>query len=88
MIAEAAATAAAAGHPAPADVLRETEQTLTTSGSPATSSLSRDLSMNRPTEVEAVLADLANRARGTGTATPLIDVAVLALRIHNRRLSR
>ena len=33
-------------------------------------------------------ADLASRARATGTATPLIDLAVLALRIHNRRLSR
>ena len=43
--------------------------------------------MDRPTEVEAVLADLANRARATGTATPLIDLTVLALRIHNRRLS-
>jgi len=84
--AAASATAAAAGHPAPAGVLRETEQALTTPGSPATSSLSRDLSMNRPTEVEAVLADLADRARAAGTATPLIDLAVLALRIHNRRL--
>jgi len=87
VISEAAATTAAAGHPAPGDVLRETEQALTTPGSPATSSLSRDLSMNRPAEVEAVLADLASRARATGTATPLLDVAVLALRIHNRRLS-
>jgi 2-dehydropantoate 2-reductase len=87
VIAEAAGTAAAVGHPAPVDVLRATEQALTTPGSPATSSLSRDLSMNRPTEVEAVLADLADRARAVGTATPLIDLAVLALRIHNRRLS-
>ena len=86
VISEAAATAAAAGHPAPADVLRAAEQALTTPGSPATSSLSRDLSMNRPTEVEAVLADLADRARAAGTQTPLIDLAVLALRIHNRRL--
>ena len=86
VISEAAATAAAAGHPAPADVLRATEQALTTPGSPATSSLSRDLSMNRPTEVEAVLADLADRARAAGTQTPLIDLAVLALRIHNHRL--
>src|SRR5260370_1246596 len=88
VIAEAAATAAAAGHPAPVDILRETEQALTTPGSPATSSLSRDLSMNPPTEGDAVLADLASRARGTGTATPLIDLPCRALRIHNRRLSR
>lgn len=37
-------------------------------------------------EVEAVLADLAARARAAGTATPLIDLAVLALRIHNRQI--
>ena len=86
VIAEAAGTALAVGHPAPAEVLRATEQVLTTQGSPATSSLSRDLAMNRPTEVEAVLADLSDRARAAGTATPLIDLAVLALRIHNRRL--
>ena len=33
-----------------------------------------------------MLADLADRARAAGTQTPLIDLAVLALRIHNRRL--
>jgi hypothetical protein len=32
-----------------------------------------------------VLADLAARARAAGTATPLIDLAVLALRIYNRQ---
>jgi len=54
--------------------------------SPATSSLTRDLIAGRRTEVEAVLADLAARARTAGTATPLIDLAVLALRIHNRQI--
>ena len=34
----------------------------------------------------AVLADLAARARAAGTATPLIDLATLALRIHNRQI--
>jgi hypothetical protein len=32
------------------------------------------------------LADLATRARAAGTATPLIDLAVLALRIHNQQI--
>jgi hypothetical protein len=41
---------------------------------------------SRRTSVEAVLADLAARARAAGTATPLIDLAVLALRIHNRQI--
>jgi 2-dehydropantoate 2-reductase len=86
VLSEVAATAAAGGHPVPGEQLRLTEDTLTAAGSPATSSLTRDLIAGRRTEVEAVLADLAARARATGTATPLLDVAVLALRIHNRQV--
>ena len=83
VLAEAAAAAAACGHPVPAGPLHVTEQVLTAAGSPVTSSLTRDLIAGRRTEVEAVLADLAARGRAAGTATPLIDLAVLALRIHN-----
>ncbi len=63
-----------------------TEQALTAAGSPTTSSLTRDLIAGRRTEVEAVLADLVARARAAGTTTPLIDLAVLALRIRNRQI--
>ena len=87
VLAEAAATAAAAGHPVPGGRLREAERSLTSPGSPATSSLSRDLVAGRPTEVEAVLGDLAERACATGVAVPLIELATLALRVHNRRLA-
>jgi 2-dehydropantoate 2-reductase len=86
VLAEAAAAAAACGHPVPAEQLRATGHALTAAGSPATSSLTRDLIAGRRTEVEAVLADLAARAHTAGTATPLIDLAVLALRIHNRQI--
>jgi 2-dehydropantoate 2-reductase len=86
VLTEAAAAAAACSHPVPAGQLRVTEDALTAAGSPATSSLTRDLIAGRRTEVEAVLADLAARARTAGTATPLIDLAVLALRIHNRQI--
>jgi 2-dehydropantoate 2-reductase len=86
VLAEAAAAAAACGYPVPAEQLRATEVALTAAGSPATSSLTRDLIAGRRTEVEAVLADLAARAHAAGTVTPLIDLAVLALRIHNRQI--
>ena len=86
VLAEAAAAAAACRHPVPAGQLHVTEQALIAPGSPATSSLTRDLIAGRRTEVEAVLADLAVRARAARTATPLIDLAVLALRIHNRQI--
>jgi 2-dehydropantoate 2-reductase len=86
VLSEAAATAAASSHPVPAGQLQVTEQVLTAPGSPASSSLTRDLIAGRRTEVEAVLADLAARARAAETATPLIDLAVLALRIHNGQI--
>jgi 2-dehydropantoate 2-reductase len=86
VISEAAAAAAAYGHPVSAGQLNVTEQALTAPGSPATSSLSRDLIAGRRTEVEAVLADLAVRGRAAGTASALIDLAVLALRIHNQQI--
>ena len=87
VLAEAAMAAAAAGHPVPAGQLDATRQTLTAAGSPATSSLSRDLMAGRPTEVEAVLADFAGRAEAVGADTPLIALSALALRVHNRRLA-
>jgi 2-dehydropantoate 2-reductase len=83
---EAAATAAAAGHPIPSSALTATEHVLTTEGSPTTSSLSRDLMAGRHAEVEPVLGDLVASADATGTPTPLLALATLALRIHNRRL--
>jgi 2-dehydropantoate 2-reductase len=87
VVAEAAAAAASCGHPVPAGPLRVTEGAVTAAGSPTTSSLTRDLIDGRRTEVEAVLADLAARARTAGSATPLLDLAVLALRIHNRQIA-
>jgi 2-dehydropantoate 2-reductase len=86
VLAETAAAADACGHPVPAGQLRVTEDAVTAAGSATTSSLTRDLIDGRRTEVEAVLADLAARAHAAGSATPLMDVAVLALRIHNRHI--
>jgi 2-dehydropantoate 2-reductase len=83
---EAAATAAAAGHTVPSAALTAAEEILTTQGSPTTSSLSRDLMAGHHTEVEPVLGDLVASADATATPTPLLALATLALRIHNRRL--
>jgi 2-dehydropantoate 2-reductase len=49
-------------------------------------SLSRDLRAGRHTEVEPILGDLARRAARAGLAAPLIDLATLALRVHESRL--
>ncbi len=84
---EAAAVARACGYAVPAEQLAFTEHMLSAAGSSSMSSLSRDLIAGRPTEVEAVLGDLADRASTAGVATPLISLATLALRVHNRRLA-
>jgi 2-dehydropantoate 2-reductase len=83
---EAAATAAAAGHPLPSAALTAAEQNLTTEGSSATSSPSRDLMAGHSTEVEPVLGDLLARVEATDTPTPELALGTLALRIHNRRV--
>jgi 2-dehydropantoate 2-reductase len=86
VVAETGAVAAAAGYPVPADQLKGLEHTVTAQGSAVTSSLSRDLIAGRPTEVDAVIGDLVDRAQAVGLATPVLSLTALALRVHNRRL--
>ncbi|MGW6946958.1 ketopantoate reductase family protein [Streptomyces xanthophaeus] len=87
LLAEAAAVAAAAGHPVPEADLAFTTATVTASGSPLTPSLYRDLAAGAPTEADHVLTDLTLRARALGVATPLLDLAALHLRVHEHRLA-
>lgn len=82
---EAAAVAAAAGHPVPEAERAATLAVVSASGSPMVPSLYRDLTAGRPTEVEHLFGDLTARARDFGVATPLLDLATLHLRIHQRR---
>jgi 2-dehydropantoate 2-reductase len=84
---EAAAVAAAAGHPLPPGERAGTAGFLTAPGSAATSSLYRDLQEGRATEVEHIFGDLIQRARSFGLATPLLDLVTLALRVHGHRLT-
>lgn len=48
-------------------------------------SMYRDLTAGRRVEVE-VLEEFARRSRRQGTDTPLLDAAVVALEVHNRRI--
>jgi 2-dehydropantoate 2-reductase len=82
---EAASIAAAAGHPLGEKDLAEHRGLVTAAGLPLTSSLSRDLLAGRVTEVENVLGDLIDRARGYGLTVPRLDAAALTLRVHNAR---
>ncbi|MFJ7265741.1 2-dehydropantoate 2-reductase [Streptomyces sp. NPDC099050] len=87
VLAEAAAVSAAAGYPVPEPELALTARTLAVPGSPLTPSLYRDLLAGHPTEVEHVLGDLSARARGFAVLTPLLDLATLQLRLHQRRVT-
>ncbi|MFI6422624.1 ketopantoate reductase family protein [Streptomyces sp. NPDC050842] len=83
---EAAAVAAAAGHPVPEAERAATLAVVSASGSRMVPSLYRDLTAGQPTEVEHLFGDLTDRARAFGVATPLLDLATLHLRVHQRRV--
>ncbi|WP_435972976.1 ketopantoate reductase family protein [Streptomyces sp. Qhu_M48] len=84
---EAAAVAAAAGHPVAEAERAATLAVVSASGSPMVPSLYRDLTTGRPTEVEHLFGDLTARARAFGVPTPLLDLATLHLRVHQRRVT-
>ncbi|MER7540036.1 ketopantoate reductase family protein [Streptomyces sp. NPDC097704] len=85
LLAEAAAVAEAAGHPVPEKERAATLAVVSAPGSPMVPSLYRDLAAGRPTEVEHLFGDLTSRARSLGVPTPLLDLATLHLRVHQRR---
>jgi 2-dehydropantoate 2-reductase len=87
ILAEAAAVSTAAGFPLPDKEYAATEAMATKPGSPVTSSMYRDVVAGRPTEVEHVFGDLVSRARTLGVETPLLDLATLHLRVHERRIT-
>ncbi|MDJ0385186.1 2-dehydropantoate 2-reductase [Streptomyces sp. G-G2] len=87
VLAEAAAVSAAAGYPVPDEELATTTATVTAAGSPLTPSIYRDLLAGHPTEVEHVFGDLVARARALAVPTPLLDLATLHLRVHQRRVT-
>ncbi|WP_395365874.1 ketopantoate reductase family protein [Streptomyces sp. YH02] len=84
---EASAVAAAAGHPVPEAERATTLAVVAAPGSPMVPSLYRDLAAGRPTEVEHLFGDLTTRARALGVPTPLLDLATLHLRVHQRRVT-
>ncbi|MFC0029599.1 ketopantoate reductase family protein [Micromonospora chaiyaphumensis] len=86
--AEAAAVAAAAGHPVPKQTLDNVRAFVTRPGSDDTASLYRDLVGGQPTEVEQIFGDLTARARALGVPTPLLDATTVAVRVHEQRLTR
>jgi len=83
IVEETSSIAAAAGYPLPDSALSQTLATLTTPGSPFTSSMYRDLRQGRPVEVETILGDLIAEGQKADLRTPLLDAATVALRVYN-----
>jgi 2-dehydropantoate 2-reductase len=79
-ITELEAVAARAGHPVSDPAHRQAVALLTEPGSSFTTSLYRDLTAGFPSEVDHILGDYAFRARALQEPTPLLDLALVAIR--------
>jgi 2-dehydropantoate 2-reductase len=81
-LAEAVAVSTAAGFPIPDAEVAGTLAFLTEAGSTFTSSLYRDVTADLPHESDHLVADFCRRGRALGVSTPLIDLALMQLRVH------
>ncbi|MFC8247365.1 ketopantoate reductase family protein [Streptomyces chartreusis] len=81
---EIAAISGAAGHPLPDTAYLGLQATLTQEGLPFAPSTYRDVKQGRPTEVEHVLGSLARTAKLLKIPVPLLNAAIVRLRVHNQ----
>lgn len=87
LVDECAAVVAAAGYPLAQQVQDGLRARSTTAGSPAATSMYRDLSNGYPTEAEHLLGDLLDRARHFDVPTPLLELATVSMRIYEHKLA-
>jgi 2-dehydropantoate 2-reductase len=86
LVDECAAVAEAAGYPLPEQTHSGLKALATAAGSPAATSMYRDLTSGYPTEGEHLLGDLLDRARQLNVPTPLLELATISLRVYENRL--
>ncbi|WP_306370623.1 ketopantoate reductase family protein [Nocardiopsis sp. CC223A] len=79
---EAAAVAAASGHPVPPRARERADRMLGDTTSQTTTSLYWDLTHDNPVEADHIIGDLVARGRALGVATPLFALADLHLRVY------
>ncbi|MDQ4489326.1 2-dehydropantoate 2-reductase [Sinomonas sp. ASV486] len=84
VLAETEGVLNAAGYPASDSSHRSSLEMLTQPGSPFVPSLYRDFTEGREHEGEHLVGDFAATARELGVETPLTDLALLQLRVHDR----
>ncbi len=87
MVDEVMAVVTAAGYPPSAATDERVRTTLTARSSPFATSMYRDLTAGLPVEAEQILGDMVKRAQGFGQTTPLLDAALVQLRIYQNRLA-
>jgi 2-dehydropantoate 2-reductase len=87
MVDECAAVASACGHRPPAEFLSRHAAAMTRQKSPVTSSMYRDMRKGAPVEVDHILGDLFDRGAALGVVTPLLNAAVINLRIYQDQRS-
>jgi 2-dehydropantoate 2-reductase len=83
---EVVAIAKAAGRPPDPAFLTEIRSSLTTKGSPQTSSMYRDLQKGAPIEADQIISDLLARGQKADLATPLLAAAYANLSVYQNRL--
>lgn len=83
VLAEGAAVAAAAGFPVPEAELAGDQAFLSQPHSPFTSSLHRDVTAGLSHEGEHIVGDFSRRAAELGIPTPLTNLALMQLRVHD-----
>ena len=88
VLAEASAVSAAAGFPISAQELAGSLSFLTAPDSTFTSSLYRDVTAGLPHEGEHIVGDFVRRAHELGVVTPLIELALAQLRVHDAGMAR
>lgn len=84
ILAETEAVLDAAGYPASDSSHRSSLEMLTQPGSPFVPSLYRDFTEGREHEGEHLIGDFTATARELGVETPLADLALLQVRVHDR----
>jgi len=82
---EAAAVAAAAGHPPSETFLAQTRALLTAKGSPLTASMFRDLQAGGRIEADQIIGDLLDKGRQAQVPVPLLALAYTHLAVFQNR---
>lgn len=86
LVTECIAVAAANGYPPPPQAAEFARNFLSNPGSNFSASMLRDIERGSRIEADQIVGDIIRRGRERGVATPLLDVAYVALQTYQNRL--